>query len=210
MAFDLSVVMALPVTAMSVRPALLSEHRFSALDHGDIARLYLCLKRNHVAVLPHFHCHSLAGIYRRGKACDVLPERRWIVICIRLQDTPTGDPVGAHAVQDRPWKPGAPGEFGIGVQWIAVTAQAINQGLIRTGRNVDGLVGGAGRDFVRLGLTCRGSTETSVATREPRRNKRRERFAIFVLQHGLVPDHRALLLALVENVDNAGVGADMH
>src|SRR5690242_18811316 len=38
--------------------AALTQHRLPALDHGDVARLHLCLEGNDVAVLPHLHGHG--------------------------------------------------------------------------------------------------------------------------------------------------------
>src|SRR5437763_15426233 len=38
--------------------ALLTQHRFPALDHGDATRFHLTLAREDVAVLPQFHRHG--------------------------------------------------------------------------------------------------------------------------------------------------------
>src|SRR3954469_20736955 len=41
-------------------PPSLTQACLAALDHGDVARLYVGLERNDVAVLPQFHRHGLA------------------------------------------------------------------------------------------------------------------------------------------------------
>ena len=89
------------------------------------------------------------------------------------------------------------------MQRIAVAAETIDQRLIRTRRNIDGPVGRAGRHLVRFGLAFGRSAETAIAAGEARSDQRRQWLALFILQHGLVPDHRALVLALVEDVENA-------
>src|SRR6476620_8207289 len=115
----------------------LAQYRLAALDDGDVARFDLGLERNHVAVLPQIHRHGLAGIDRRREPRDMLPESGRIVVRIGLQDSAAGNAVGAHAVQDRLWKAGALGKFGIRMQRIAVAAEPVDQRLIRTRRDID-------------------------------------------------------------------------
>src|SRR5882757_11231445 len=122
----------------------LPQHRLAALDHGDAPCLHLGFERNHAAVLPQLYGHGLAGIDRRGEPRRVLPEGGRIVIGVGLQYAAAGDAVGAHAMQDRFWKTGFPGKSGIAVQRIAVTAEPIDQRLVRTRWDVDDLVGRAG------------------------------------------------------------------
>ncbi len=172
-------------------------------------RLHLGLERNHIAVLPQIHRHGLAGIDRRGEPRDVLSERGRIVIGVGLQDPAAGDAVGAHAVQDRLCEAGALGEFGIGVQRVAVAAKPIHQRLVRAGRDIDGPVGRAGRHLVRFRLAFGRPAKAAVAARKTRRHQCRQWLALLVLQHGLVADHRALVLALVEDVEHARVGGDV-
>jgi hypothetical protein len=106
-------------------------------------------------------------------------------------------------------KAGLLGKFGIGVQRIAVAAEAIDQRLVRPRRDVDDLVGRAARHLVRLGLAFGRSAKAAVAAREARGHQGRELLALLVLQHGLVADHRALVLALVEDVEHGGIGRDV-
>src|SRR5271166_2969824 len=183
----------------------LAQHRHAVLDHGDAPRLHFGLEGDHLAVLPHLQSHGLAGIDRRGKPRRVALEGGWVVIGIGLQDPAAGDAVGAHAVQDRSRKTGALGEFRIGVQRVAVAAETVDQRLVRPRRNVDGPVGCAGRHRMRLGLAFRRPAKAAVAARKARGDQRRQRLSIAVLEHGLVPDHRALVLALVERREHGGV-----
>src|SRR6185369_14217058 len=55
-----------------------------------------------------------------------------------------------------------------------------------------------------------GSTEAAVAACETRGHQRGELVAVLVLQHGLVADDGALVLALVEDVEHGRVGRDLR
>src|SRR5258706_13981208 len=61
---------------------------------------------------------------------------------------------------------------------------------------------------MRFGLALGRPAKAAVATREPRCNQCGELLALLVFEHRLVPDHRALVLALVEDVEHAGIGGD--
>src|SRR5882762_8001611 len=60
-----------------------------------------------------------------------------------------------------------------------------------------------------LGLAFRRPAEATVAARKTRRDQGRQWLALLVFEHRLVPDHGALVPALVENVENAGIGGDV-
>src|SRR6185437_11879751 len=186
------------------------QHRPAALDDGDVARLHLRLERNHVAVLPEFHGHGLAGVDRGREPRGMLPEGGGIIVGIGLQYTAAGDAVGAHSVQDRPRETGTPGEFRIAVQRIAIAAQPVDQRLVRPRRDLDGLVGRAGRHLVRLGLAFRRAAEAAIAACKARCHQRRQLLALVVPQHRLMPDYRTLVPALVEYVEHGGIGGDMR
>src|SRR6185369_18075201 len=127
---------------------------------------------------------------------------------IGLQYAAAGDAVGAHAVQDRLRETGLPGKLRIGVQRVAVAAEAIDQRLVRTRRDVDDPVGRPARHLVRFGLTFGWAAKAAVTARKTRSHQRGELLAALVLQHGLVPDHGALVLALIEDVEHGRVGRD--
>src|SRR5207245_1073168 len=102
------------------------------------------------------------------KTYGMLLEGGWIVVGIGLQHAAAGDAVSAHAVQDRFWEAGLLGKLGIAMQRIAVAAQTVDQGLIRTRRNIDRLVRRARRHLVRLGLRQVRPAKSAVAAGEAR------------------------------------------
>src|SRR5258705_7811580 len=62
---------------------------------------------------------------------------------------------------------------------------------------------------MRFGLALGRPAKAAVATREARGNQCGELLALLVLEHCLVADHRTLVLALVEDVEDAGIGGDV-
>src|SRR5258708_15642927 len=62
---------------------------------------------------------------------------------------------------------------------------------------------------MRFGLALGRPAKAAVATREARGNQCGELLALLVLEHRLVADHRTLVLALVEDVEHAGIGGDV-
>src|SRR6266851_8408557 len=62
---------------------------------------------------------------------------------------------------------------------------------------------------MRFGLALGRTAKAAVATREARCNQCGELLALLVVEHRLVPDHRALVLALVEDVEHAGIRGDV-
>src|SRR5260221_14119943 len=63
---------------------------------------------------------------------------------------------------------------------------------------------------MRFGLALGRPAKAAVATREAGCNQCGELLALLVLEHRLVPDHRTLVLALVEDVEHAGIGGDVR
>src|SRR5258708_17166274 len=62
---------------------------------------------------------------------------------------------------------------------------------------------------MRFGLALGRPAKAAVATREAGGNQCGELLALLVLEHRLVADHRTLVLALVEDVEHAGIGGDV-
>ncbi len=201
-----------PVVRHVDRPVHLAsgQHGFAVPDHGDVARLDPGFERHHLAVLPQIHRHGLPRKHRRGKAHGVLPERAGIIIGVGLQHRAAGQAVGAHAVQDRPRKPGLARELRIAVQRVAVAAQPVDQRLVRPRRDIDGAVRRPRRHRMRRRLALGRAAEAAIAAREGRADQRRQLVAGFVPEHRFTCHHGALVLALVVDGQDAGIRENLR
>ena len=119
---------------------------------------------------------------------DVLLEGGRIVVGIGLQHAAAGDAVGAHAVQDRPRKAGLLGKLRIGVQRVAVAAQAVDQRLVRPRGDCAGARATSSPTAIAHRPRVPASATPRIRTTRPAASASTPAWAIWTISAGSLPD----------------------
>ena len=131
---------------------------------------------------------------------------RRVVAAEALEQRVAGDAVGREPVQDRAREARGLRHRRVGVQRIGVGAEPVDQRHLRPGRQVADEIGRALRDRMRRRLLARRAAEAAVGAAERRVSDRRDaRAGRLVVDGALGIEHRALALALVDDLGDAGL-----
>lgn len=114
--------------------------------------------------LPQIKRDRFTGQDRTGEACRDGLEAMAIVAGEAFGDGMAYTTIGAQAVEDGGGQAHALGDLGVGMEGVEVTAEAIQQGLMGTGVEIEGDVGGGGGRFVRGRLGALGTAPAAIPT----------------------------------------------
>lgn len=175
-------------------PAVVQHHHI-ALDDASAER----------AVAPHLGTQGLAGKHRSRETHLQMSQLLRAVVGEPAQHRVECHAEGAQAMQDRPREAGPQRCRGLRVERVVVAVEAVVQGLLRTGRQVESQVGRPFRQAMRHFRHLPGTTEAAVAAKEGGAAGDSQHLAAErVAEHLLAVEQRALVGALVYQTGDPG------